>query len=137
MATRPKRKVGRPIPTGVRHPRWKYGQVLNEKGYVRLKSQPDRGMYEHRALMRELLRHRRICASYVFPAGSIGRDGLPVGFSVNHFDQNKTHNCFGNLQLLQNCIHSAISRSRWKYIQSHMEEFIVWSQRQFESEVPF
>lgn len=81
-------------------------KTRNEKGYVRLYTQPHRGKYEHRVVMSE--RCREFC---YYP---LADDGLPVGFTVEHIDHNRTHNCGENLMLLQDIIHNHLSAwSRW------------------------
>jgi len=107
-------------------------QTFNDKGYIRIWYGKNRLKYAHRVVMANVLRYRRICLPHVFP--KLESDGLPAGFHVNHFDWDKTHNCAANLQLLQDCIHDAITQSSRKYIRDHIDEFIEHEMKKVERE---
>lgn len=112
---------------------WKGGSGISDKGYLRIYTRRDRLMYVHRAVMRDALKNK-LCADYVFPQESMGPDGIPVGMTVNHADSIKTHNCLGNLQLLDKQIHDAISFSYWKFMRTfaneRWDEYVEWCQEQ-------
>ncbi len=55
---------------------------------------------------------------------------IPAWATVHHLDHHKTHNCQGNLMLIDDIIHGAISRSRRKYISDHYLEFLEWQANQ-------
>jgi hypothetical protein len=76
-------------------------KTRNEKGYVRLYVKPHRGKYEHRVVMAEM------CVEFCFY--ELQSDGLPAGFTVEHQDHVRTHNCRENLVLLQEIIHNYLS----------------------------
>jgi hypothetical protein len=81
-------------------------KTRNEKGYVRLYIKEHRGKYEHRVVV------AKMCAEQCFYP--LEADGLPAGFTVEHQDHNRTHNCPENLILLQEIIHNHLSAaSRW------------------------
>ncbi len=79
------------------------GKYITEKGYVRHSAGILRGEYEHRVIMFRMTME----FSYYGP-------GLPEGFTVEHIDHNKQHNCPGNLLLLESVIHNHISWCSWK-----------------------
>src|SRR5690348_3714508 len=82
--------------------KWKGGVHLNDKGYLRYsRSGPHRMKYVHRVVMAEM------CAqlSY-YPLNP--STGLPDGFTVEHCDHIRTHNCPANLLLLDIRIHNAL-----------------------------
>lgn len=78
---------------------------MNEKGYVRITTGSLRGQYEHRAVMARLA---RVWCFYPLEA-----NGLPRGFHVEHLDHRRTHNCAGNLLLLDARIHDWLSWRSW------------------------
>jgi hypothetical protein len=45
----------------------------------------------------------------------LAADGLPVGFTVEHVDHHRTHNCLSNMLLLQTSIHNWCSRATRSY----------------------
>lgn len=83
-----------------------HGVHVSMKGYLRYSSAPHRHKYVHRVLMSEM------CREFCFY--ELGDDGLPYGFTVEHIDHNRQHNCTGNLLLLEKVIHDAISWHSWK-----------------------
>lgn len=82
------------------------GRHLNGKGYVRISGGPNRNKYEHRLVMAEMVRE------WCYYPVEEGKD-LPEGFHVEHVDHNRTHNCGGNLLLLDVRIHDYISWCSW------------------------
>jgi hypothetical protein len=92
--------------SGSLHPRWRGGVTLNDKGYLRYSSGSLRGRYVHRVVMAKMVAEM----SY-YPANA--QSGLPPGFTVEHLDHCKTHNCPSNLLLLQIEIHNALSWRSW------------------------
>jgi len=88
------------------------GVRLNEKGYLRYSAGPNRDRYVHRVVM------SRLCTEFCYypldQTTPLGRPtGLPWGFTVEHLDHNRTHNCPGNLLLLQTEIHNHLSWCSW------------------------
>lgn len=84
------------------------GVYINEKGYLRHSAGPLRGRYYHRVVMASL------CAEFCYYP--VQADGfIPDGFTVEHVDHIKTHNCPENLLLLEESIHNAISRHTREY----------------------
>ncbi|SRR5712692_6152286 len=73
-------------PSGPAHPRWKGGKYTRPDGYVEITAGPDRGKYEHRAVVEKLL-----------------GGPLPEGYEVGHNDFRRGHNCPSNLILMQEC----------------------------------
>lgn len=87
---------------GEKHGRWKGGKY-EHKGYWRFSGGPDRGRLEHLVIVREMLKE---------PLGlqCPTVEQLEQGeFEIHHADFRRGHNCKGNLQVLQTCIHRAIS----------------------------
>ena len=76
-------------------------KTRNEKGYIRLYTKEHRNKYEHRVVV------SKMCAEWCFYP--LEADGLPAGFTVEHQDHNRTHNCGENLILLQEIIHNYLS----------------------------
>lgn len=99
---------------GPANPNWRGGRYLNEKGYRRISWGRHRGKYEHRRVIEELLL-KPLCADYVFPTPGI----IPEGMHVEHVDHSRTHNCHGNLMLLQECIHNAVTQAGIRYFREH------------------
>lgn len=81
------------------------GQIT-DKGYVRLNHGANRGKFEHRAIMGALCLVRCF-----YPLND--RTDLPDGFTVEHVDHDKQHNCPNNLLLLQVEIHNHLSWCSW------------------------
>lgn len=77
---------------GTQHPRYKNGKTITRKGYVRITAGPDRGKYEHRAVIEGLL-------------------GRPLRWDeeVHHQDFHRAHNCPENLILMDKVIHDFFS----------------------------
>lgn len=73
-----------------------------EKGYKRFHKGPNRGKYEHRVVMAEL------CGEWCWYPLNLST-GLPEGFTVDHLDHDRQHNCHQNLVLLQKEIHDHLS----------------------------
>ena len=106
---------------GPAHPRWRGGVCLNEKGYRRIMAGSHRGKYEHRRVMEEMLEHP-LCAPYVFPERGV----IPAGFTVEHLDHTRAHNCRENLMLLDERLHNAITQAGCRYIREHYDEWLVY-----------
>ena len=95
-------------------------KTRNEKGYVRLYTKPHRGKYEHRVVMAER------CKEFCFYP--LEADGLPAGFTVEHLDHKRTHNCGENLMLLQEIIHNHLSAaSRWAQPHIRYDGSVDWA----------
>jgi hypothetical protein len=45
----------------------------------------------------------------------LASDGLPVGFTVEHIDHRRTHNCLSNMLLLATDLHNWCSRATRSY----------------------
>jgi hypothetical protein len=84
---------------GPDNPRWRGGKQITAKGYVRLTAGPDRHAYEHRVVIRDLLREWNFW----------GLDEIPAGFTVHHIDFRESHNSPSNLLLLDEAIHNAFA----------------------------
>lgn len=83
--------------------------MLTAKGYVRLKSGPNRDRYEHSVVMGEMC--KELC---FYPIDWLGMPKWPgVKFTVEHMDHNRTHNHRGNLMLLDKRIHDHLSWQSW------------------------
>ena len=107
------------------HPFWRGGRHTTGKGYVRLKTREGRDKYEHRFVMERML---------AAPIGLMfaGDGEIPAGMHVHHCDGGRRHNCQGNLMLLQECIHNAISRAHRAYLLEHWEEYVEMIARENE-----
>ena len=81
-----KRGALQPFKPGPEHPKWKGGSTTNEHGYRRITAGPDRGQYEHRAIIKRLYR--------LFPGGE-----LSIKMEVEHSDHDRRHNCVGRIDL--------------------------------------
>ena len=116
--------------TGAGHPRWRGGVSVSDKGYLRYRSAPHRNKYVHRVVIEDELKN---------PIGLCFTPGqsIPTGFTVDHVDHNKQHNCQGNLILMEKKIHDVISRAYQLYIQDHYEEYLEWLHCREDEEVPF
>jgi len=94
------------IKLGESNGKWKRGYYTNDKGYLRHSSGPHRSRYVHRQVLANL------CAVWCYypldPA-----TGLPFGFTVEHLDHRRAHNCIDNLILLDIRIHNYLSWSSW------------------------
>ncbi len=100
--------------------KWRGGVYVTGKGYRRISHGKHRNCLEHRHVMALMLADPiGLCH---LPAGPI-----PPSATVHHIDYHKRHNCQGNLMLLDNQIHNALSRSRRRFILDHYEEFVAWS----------
>ena len=82
------------------------GLTTTHHGYLRITAGPNRGKLHHRQILAELC--IQFCYYPLMP------DGLPFGFTVDHLDHNRKHNCHQNLILLQAEIHRAISWDSWR-----------------------
>jgi hypothetical protein len=102
---------------GAKNGKWRGGVGLNAKGYRRIFAGPHRNKYEHRRVIEELL-ERPI--SYMFP----GDGKIPENMTVEHIDHSRTHNCVGNLMLLEKRIHDWCSRQTQKYYREHWQEIL-------------
>lgn len=83
------------------------GKCINDKGYWQISAGPDSGLYEHRVVVRDAL---RVSEGYW-----AGVQEIPKGFTVHHIDFVKTHNCLGNLLLLDKTLHDALSVATYSY----------------------
>jgi hypothetical protein len=113
--------------SGIFHPRFKGGVSLTDKGYRRIRSGEHRGKYEHRRRIEEML-ERPLCAAYVFPERGV----IPAGYHVEHADHSRTHNCAGNLMLLDARIHNTLTWATVRYIHAHYDEWLVLQQSKLE-----
>lgn len=103
---------------GSKNSKWAGGNHLSSKGYRRISTKESRNKYEHRHIMEQLLL-RPVAAHYVFCGDGV----IPSGMDVHHWDHRNTHNCEGNLQLLDKAIHNAIEQHYRKWITEHYEEW--------------
>lgn len=103
--------------TGPKNSRWRGGSHLSDKMYRRLSAHPNRNKYEHRWVMEQLLLNP---ISYIYTPGQ----GIPSNMTVEHVDHRRTHNCCGNLMLLEKCIHDRISRWHQTYLMRNYDAFI-------------
>ncbi|MDE2097834.1 MAG: HNH endonuclease [Patescibacteria group bacterium] len=94
---------------GSASPRFKTGRYLTAKGYFRISAGPDRGKYEHRAVVEKII------------GGPI-----PAGMTVEHMDHQRAHNCWQNLMLLDKRIHDAISWASWTRFAAREAEPPEW-----------
>lgn len=105
------------------------GKTLTDKGYYRITCGPDRFKLEHRVIMREAIRETKF-------GWWEDKTEIPPGFTVEHVDHRRSHNCFSNLMLLDKIIHDAISFSSWNKLCERS-----WEVRDMveegEEEVPF
>ena len=84
-----------PFSAGRLHPKWRGGKSRNVDGYVRLTAGENRGKYEHRVVMEK----------------SLGRSLSEFpGLEVHHLDFDRSHNCPGNLMLLDEVINKWLGR---------------------------
>jgi|ERR1017187_1917253 hypothetical protein len=107
------------------NPNWRGGRHTTKKGYVRLATRVGRGKYEHRFVMEQML---------AAPVGLLfaGDGEIPAGMHVHHCDGDRRHNCQGNLMLLGEAIHNAISRSYRAYLAAHWDEYMEMIARENE-----
>ena len=107
-----------------RRANFKGGVHQSDKGYRRVSSGPNRHKYEHRIVMEEMLADP---IGFVFypPEARV-----PDWATTHHNDANRQHNCQGNLMLLQQCIHNAISRASQRYFMEHYAEWMEMRNRQ-------
>ena len=114
MATTDRRRLN----TGPLNGKWRGGVCLNEKGYRRIRAGLHRNKYEHRRVIEELLEH---------PIGLMfsGDGKIPPNMTVEHIDHWRTHNCIGNLMLLEKRIHDWCSRQTQKYYREHWREILA------------
>ncbi len=90
--------------TREKHYRWKGGITTRRDGYRRITSGPDRGQYEHRVIMREMLKHP---ISLNLTLASLD------WMHIHHQDFCKSNNQVGNLLLLDPRLHMATAHT-WK-----------------------
>ena len=107
--------------SGTKNRNWRGGSYISSKGYLRISTRSKRNKYLHRYLIEKLLKNP-IAMSYVFPKSG----KIPVGMSVHHWDHRKQHNCYGNLQLLQDCIHRYCEKSYQRFISENYEEWVEY-----------
>ena len=89
---------------GAAHTRYKGGYYTTAKGYLRQSQAPKK--YQHRLVMESL------CSEFCYYPPS-PKSSIPSGFTVEHVDHNKQHNCYHNLLLLDVRIHRHISWASW------------------------
>lgn len=122
---------------GENNPNWIGGKTFSSKGYIRIRTRHNRNMYEHRHIISDMILNSRLCADYVFGSKPCGKDGIPIGYHVNHADFDKTHNCPGNLQLLQSCIHNAVTAAHVRFIRENYTAYLQHLNSRKPNEVPF
>ena len=102
------------------NPRWRGGVHLH-RGYPRVSSGRHRHKFVHRLIIELILVEE--------PLGLVwqGLQSIPTGFHVHHIDNCKTHFCLGNLMVLSEPIHNAISVSHQKFLKKfyQMEENLI------------
>lgn len=76
-----------------KHPNWKGGRRLDERGYVRIQQGFKKEAYEHRLVMEDFLGRQ------------LERDEV-----VHHKDGNKSNNSLENLEVLSRSEHTRIER---------------------------
>lgn len=91
--------------------RRKNGRTITHHGYVRITSGEYRGMLEHRVVLIPLC--KEFCYYPLSKKGFPELPGLPDGFTVEHLNHNRQHNCICNLILLDTRIHRYISWRSW------------------------
>jgi len=89
---------------GEKHPRWKGGKTTRRDGYVRITAGPDRNEYEHRVIIRAMLKH---------PISQNLTLACLDWMHIHHMDFNKSNNQDGNLLLLDPRLHMGFSHA-WK-----------------------
>jgi hypothetical protein len=94
------------------------GVRVHAEGYVQIIHRgPWRGWLEHRKVMLEMC--REMC---YYPI----EDGkLPAGFTVDHLDHRRQHNCPENLMLLDKRIHDALSLAHAQTVKELRESVIA------------
>ena len=107
---------------GERNGKWKGGMCLNDKGHLRITAGPHRNTYAHRRVMEMALEHP---ISYIF----LGDGVIPKRMTVEHSDHCRTHNCLGNLLLLEKGIHDWCSLQQVKYNREHIVEYLAMLER--------
>lgn len=88
---------------------FKRGYTVNEKGYQRIKAGPDRDKYVHRKVMEVMLAATDTQTLAALGIAAAAPAKIPEGFTVEHLDHRRQHNCPENLLLLDKRIHDAIS----------------------------
>lgn len=89
----------RPFLPGPLNPRWNGGRTRTPKGYIRLKSGPYAGWYEHRAVAHRLLGENVISREVV------GGPEVLADLVVHHMDFRRDHNCPHNLLICHPAFH--------------------------------
>lgn len=109
--------------SGAKNSKWNGGIHSSSKGYARISTKNGKNKYVHRYIIEQLLL-RPIAAYYVFPGDGV----IPPKMTVHHCDHRTTHNCEGNLQLLDRSIHIAIESHYRRWIIDHYKEWVAyWS----------
>lgn len=135
---------------GSKNSKWRGGIHTSYKGYIRIGTRLNRNKYLHRHLIEELLK-KPIAAGYVFKLSEKHRGGvkakssktttksvkainslnrvnldslIPPGMTIHHWDHRKQHNCYGNLQLLQDCIHNFCEKEYQRFIGENYEKWL-------------
>lgn len=86
------------------------GTCVHAAGYIQVTRRgPFRGWLEHRMVMYLAMKNG---LSY-YPVNG----NLPEGFTVEHLDHNRQHNCMCNLMLLDKRIHDHLSSTHAKTVQ--------------------
>lgn len=49
---------------------------------------------------------------------------IPPGMTIHHWDHRKQHNCYGNLQLLQKCIHDFCEKEYQRFIRENYDKWV-------------
>ena len=105
------------------------GTTVHAKGYIQIKRRgPWRGWLEHRKVM------LKMCEEMCYYPREEGK--LPEGFTVDHLDHTRDHNCPENLMLLDKRIHDYISSAHAQTMREFRESVIAagmpdWVNREF------
>ncbi len=117
---------------------------ITSKGYVRLSSGPKRMRYEHRAVLEGLKNEQRRhavamligvnpeMAEWMIPwlvEQESKDDRLPLDDEVHHIDFTRTHNCPGNMLLVDARMHAAWSAGRRAVDAGRYKQRNQWSRR--------
>lgn len=90
-------------PSGALNYKWRGGKHVTQKNYIRLSCKPHRNKYEHRVVIEHLI------ASGTGGLIWINQTEIPDSMTVHHNDHVRSHNCLGNLMLLDKAIHDYLS----------------------------
>jgi len=127
------------IASGESHPRWKGGKSKTKKGYIQINAGPDRNKFEHRVVIRTLLREMKAISlaawvrskpafspeqlTYLLECELKALESLDLDptFEVHHMNWKRDHNCPCNLLYLDSALHRGISSNKgreWDWKQS-------------------